>query len=90
MSSALSAWLQLNGFPSPFSKSSGSKVYRLKKALERVARVGARMPKLMVDETFIVDMCEAFLEDFHDVDVEALDPLNVVKTLEMYENTQTL
>ena len=49
-------------------------MYRLKKALERVARVGARMPKLVVDETFIVDMCEAFLEDFHDVDVKALDP----------------
>jgi hypothetical protein len=32
------------------------------------------MPKLVVDETFIVDMCEAFLEDFHDVDVKALDP----------------
>lgn len=74
MSAALSSWCSFNGVPNPFQKESNSKVYRLKRALQRVARMGQRKKKCIIDETFIVEMCKAFLDDFEDVDIADLDP----------------
>ena len=67
---AIAAVHRLNGLASPLSED----LRVLLKAIEAVGMCGAKSKKLIVDGSFVVAMCESFLEEYPTFDKELFDP----------------